>query len=107
VPAIAVRGTYSQLLGVDQLDFKNYGLELTASKGFGIGIKIIPYASIGQNWFESAPKNLPLGISLGKENFSLIRYAAGAQLQLTIFSITAEADYLQVPSYTLRGGIAW
>jgi hypothetical protein len=106
-PAIAVRGTYSQLLGVDQLDFKNYGLELTASKGFGIGIKIIPYASIGQNWFESAPKNLPLGISLGKENFSLIRYAAGAQLQLTIFSITAEADYLQVPSYTLRGGIAW
>ena len=106
-PAIAVRGTYSQLLGVDQLDFKNYGLELTASKGFGIGIKIIPYASIGQNWFESAPENLPLGISLGKENFSLIRYAAGAQLQLTIFSITAEADYLQVPSYTLRGGIAW
>lgn len=107
LPAIAVRGTYSQLFGVDQLDFKNYGLELTASKGFGIGIKIIPYASIGQNWFESAPKNLPLGIALGKENFSLIRYAAGAQLQLTIFSITAEADYLQVPSYTLRAGLAW
>jgi len=106
-PAIAVRGSYSQLIGLDQLDFKTYGLELTASKGFGAGIKVTPYASIGQHWFVSNPKNLPLGVSLDNESFSMIRYAVGAQLQFMIVSITAEADYVQVPSYTLRAGITW
>jgi hypothetical protein len=106
-PAIAVRGSYSQLLGLDQLAFKTYGLEVTASKGFGVGVKVIPYVSIGQHWFVSAPKNLPLGIQLDNENFSMTRYAAGAQLQFMIVSITAEVDYVQVPSYTLRAGITW
>ena len=106
-PAIAVRGSYSQLFGVDQLDFKTYGLELAASKGFGVGVKIIPYASIGYHWFDSTPKNLPSGLQLGNENFSMIRWAAGAQLQFMIVSITAEVDYVQVPSYTLRAGITW
>jgi hypothetical protein len=80
---------------------------LTASKGFGAGIKITPYASIGQHWFVSNPKSLPLGVSLDNESFSMIRYAVGAQLQFMIVSITAEADYVQVPSYTLRAGITW
>jgi hypothetical protein len=106
-PAIAVRGSYSQLIGLEQLDFKTYGLELTASKGFGAGIKVTPYASIGQHWFVSNPKSLPAGVSLDNESFSMIRYAAGAQLQFMIVSITAEVDYVQVPSYTLRAGITW
>lgn len=107
LPAIAVRGSYSQLMGVDQLDFKTYGLELTASKGFGAGLKVTPYASIGHHWIDSTPKNLPAGLQLGNENFSLIRYAVGAQLQIMLISITVEADYVQVPSYTLRAGITW
>ncbi len=46
-PAVAVSGSYSQLIGVDQLDFKNYGLELTASKGFGVGLKTFaPHSDI-------------------------------------------------------------
>jgi hypothetical protein len=106
-PAVSVRGSYSQLLGVNQLDFKTYGVELAASKGFGVGIKIIPYASIGYHWFDSTPKNLPAGVQLGNETFSIIRWAVGTQLQFTLVSITAEVDYVQVPSYTLRAGITW
>jgi hypothetical protein len=106
-PAVAVRGSYSQLFGVDQLDFKTYGLELAASKGFGVGVKIIPYASVGYNWFDSTPKNLPSGLQLGNESFSIIRWAAGAQVQFALVSVTAEVDYVQVPSYTLRAGITW
>jgi hypothetical protein len=106
-PAVAVRGSYTQLLGVDQLDFKTYGMEVTASKGFGVGVKIIPYASIGQHWAESTPKSLPLGIQLNSENLSLTRYAVGAKLQMLIFALTAEVDYVQTPSYTLRAGVSW
>ena len=106
-PAVAVRGSYTQIMGADQLDFKTYGLEVTASKGFGVGVKITPYASIGQYWDNSTPKNLPAGIHLSSESFSMTRFAAGAKLQFPIFDVTAEADYAQVPSYTLRVGITW
>jgi hypothetical protein len=107
LPAIAVRGSYTTLLGVDQLEFKTYGMEVTASKGVGVGAKIIPYASIGQHWSESTPKNLPSTLHLSSESFSQTRYAAGAKFQLLLFSVTAEVDYVEVPSYTLRAGISW
>lgn len=106
-PAVAVRGSYSQLIGVEQLDFKTYGLELAASKGFGVGLKVTPYASIGYHWFNSTPKSLPAGLQLSCENFSMARYAVGAQFKILLVTVTAEADYVQVPSYTLRAGITW
>ena len=106
-PAVAVRGSYTQLMGVNQLDFKTYGMEVTASKGFGVGLKIIPYASIGQHWADSTPKNLPSGVQLSDESFSLTRYAVGAKLQMLLFALTAEVDYVQAPSYTLRAGVTW
>jgi len=106
-PAVAVRGSYTQIFGVDQLDFKTYGLEVTASKGFGTGIKITPYASLGEYWGSSDPKNLPAGIALSGESFAMTRFAAGAKLQILMFAVTAEADYVRVPSYTLRVGVTW
>jgi len=106
-PAVAIRGSYTQLMGVNELDFKTYGLEAVASKGFGVGIKVIPYASIGQHWADSSPKNLPSGIQLSNESLSVTRFAVGAKLQFLLFAVTAEADYVQVPSYTLRAGLSW
>jgi len=107
VPAIALRGAYTTLLGVDQLEFKTYGMEATVSKGLGVGAKIIPYASIGQHWAESTPKNLPSGLNLSSENFSVTRFAVGAKFHILLFSFTAEVDYVQVPSYSVRAGISW
>lgn len=106
-PAVAIRGSYTQIMGVDQLDFKTYGLEVTASKGFGVGVKITPYASVGQYWGRSTPKNLSPGIQLSSEDLSMTRFAAGAKLQFLLLDVTAEADYAEVPSYSLRVGISW
>lgn len=106
-PAVAVRGSYTQVMGVDQLDLKTYGLEVTASKGFGVGVKIIPYGSIGEYWIKSKPQDLPAGINLSSESFSVTRFASGAKFQFFLFDVTAEADYAEVPSYSLRVGIAW
>jgi hypothetical protein len=44
-PTLALRGSYSQLQGVEELDLKTYGVELFLSKGFG---PITPYAAIGR-----------------------------------------------------------
>ncbi len=106
-PALAMRGSYTQVFGVDQLDFKTYGLELTASKGFGAWVKIIPYAGIGQHWYESKPKNLTGGLSLDSENSSLTRGFIGAKLELGFFVVTAEVDYVRLPSYSVRAGFSW
>src|SRR6266850_2965680 len=56
MPAIALRGSYTQLAGVDQLDFNTKGLDLSISKGFAM---FTPYAGIGKIWVTSTPKNIP------------------------------------------------
>jgi hypothetical protein len=106
-PAVAVRGSYSQTFGVDQLDLKTYGLDLSVSKGFGAGVKIIPYGGVGQYWFSSKPKNLTSGLNLNEENFSKTQVFAGARLQMALFTVTGQVDYIEVPSFSLRVGITW
>ncbi|HKY92361.1 MAG TPA: hypothetical protein VJM11_15040 [Nevskiaceae bacterium] len=46
-PAIAIRGTYSALSGVDDVDFDAYGTDISISKGFG---PVTPYAGVGYQW---------------------------------------------------------
>jgi len=106
-PALAVRGSYSQTFGVDQLDLKTYGLDLSISKGFGAGVKIIPYGGVGQYWISSKPKNLTAGLNLNEENFSKTQVFAGARLQMALFTVTGQVDYIEVPSFSLRVGITW
>ena len=45
MPALALRGSYSVLTGVDHLDISTAGLELTISKGF---LMATPYAGVGK-----------------------------------------------------------
>src|SRR5262245_33023854 len=56
MPAIALRGSYTQLSGVDQLDFNTKGADLSISKGFAM---FTPYAGIGKVWVTSTPKDIP------------------------------------------------
>ncbi|MDH5229420.1 MAG: hypothetical protein OEZ58_17800 [Gammaproteobacteria bacterium] len=44
IPAVAVRGTYSTIMGFDAADLSTMGLELTVSKGF---LMLTPYAGAG------------------------------------------------------------
>jgi hypothetical protein len=43
-PTLALRGSYAQLQGIEELDLKTAGVELFLSKGFG---PITPYAAFG------------------------------------------------------------
>jgi hypothetical protein len=113
-PAVAVRGTYTQLLGVDQLDFKTYGVEATISKGVGFGVKLTPYAGVGVNWFQSTPKgfaSLPVlsgGLGLSAENSTHLKAYAGARFTLTLIAITGEIEINDVtPVYSLKAGLAF
>ena len=50
MPAVAVRGAYTKLGGVDQLSFDTKSLDISISKGFAM---FTPYAGVGQVWVNS------------------------------------------------------
>lgn len=85
MPAVAVRGTYSALSGVDQLDFKTKGLEASISKGFAM---FTPYAGVGQIWADSKAK---VG-GLTKESFQQSKMFVGVNLNLGLMNIAVEGD---------------
>ncbi|HSG06074.1 MAG TPA: hypothetical protein VLB09_06720 [Nitrospiria bacterium] len=98
MPALAIRGHYTALLGVDDLDMGVYGGDLSISKGLGF---LTPYAGIGQVWIESEEKS-GLNPTLGKESLSETKGFLGFKLSLFLVSFVAEADFSSTPSYTAR-----
>lgn len=85
VPAIAIRGTFSQLSGVDELDLNTRGLELSVSKGFAM---FTPYAGVSTMRIESDTNVL----GLNGENITENKYFLGFNLNLGQMNITAETE---------------
>lgn len=85
-PAVGLRGTYSKLSGVDQLDLNTKGLELGISKGFAF---VTPYAGIGRIWTESTP----VGVNnVSSEKFSDTKVYLGANITFGIGNVAFEGD---------------
>jgi hypothetical protein len=85
IPAIGIRGSYTKLTGVDQLDFDTKGVDLSISKGFLI---FTPYAGIGKVWTVSTP-NVN---NLSKESFSLNKAFVGVNLNFGLVNVALEGD---------------
>lgn len=98
-PALGLRATYSELTGVDQLDFNTTGLELTISKGFAF---FTPYAGIGRLWVESTP----VGVSnVQAEDFGLSKYYVGGNFNFAVVNLAIEADRTgEASSYSAKLG---
>jgi hypothetical protein len=104
LPAVALRGTYTRLSGVDQLDLNTRGLELTASKGFAM---FTPYAGVGKVWTTSTP-NLPAPFTLSEERFSQNKLFVGGNFNLGLTNIAIEGDKTgDATSYGLKLGFRW
>lgn len=86
-PALALRGSYTSLEGVSQLQFNTAGLDLSISKGFAI---FTPYAGVGKVWVRSAPDaSIPL---LVEEKFDLNKVFVGVNMNLAVINIAIEGD---------------
>src|SRR6266487_1892207 len=86
MPAIGVRGSYTKLTGVDQLDFDTKGVDLSISKGFTI---FTPYAGVGKVWVASTPSGNP---ALSKESLSLSKVFAGINMNFGLTNLAFEGD---------------
>lgn len=102
-PAVAIRGTYTQLNGVKYLDLNTMGYDISISKGFAI---FTPYAGVGQVKIESDPKNIPFN-PLKKESITETKYFAGLKVGLGLINMVAEADFAEVPAYSLKLGVGF
>ena len=101
IPAIALRGSYTQLGGVDQLDFNTKGVDLSISKGFAM---FTPYAGIGKVWVTSTPKNIPSATPT-KESLSENKYFVGVNMNFILINVALEADKTgEDTSYGLKLG---
>ena len=102
-PAVALRGTYTKLNGVNNLDLNTMGYDISISKGFTI---LTPYAGVGQVKIDSDPKNIPLN-PLTKESITETKYFAGLRVSLGLINMVAEADFAEVPAYSLKLGVGF
>lgn len=91
MPAIALRGSYTQLAGVDQLDLNTKGVDLSISKGFAM---FTPYGGIGKVWTTATAKNLPASAvtQLSQESISQNKYFVGIQINILLVNLVVEAD---------------
>jgi hypothetical protein len=85
-PAIGIRGSYTKLTGVDQLELNTQGVDLSISKGF---LMVTPYAGIGRVWVASTPVGIP---APAKESFSLNKAFVGVNVNLGTMNLVVEGD---------------
>ena len=97
-PALALRGAYTKLSGISDLDISTRSLDLSISKGFFI---FTPYAGYAMVWIESKEKSP--NVVLQDENMSEGKGFVGCKITFFPFlNMVAEADFAKVDSYSLR-----
>lgn len=104
MPAIALRASYTKLLGVSVVDLNTYGLDLSASKGVAF---LTPYAGVGMVWITSRAHS-SLAPFLQAEQINRVKGYAGLRVSILHFiSLAAEADFSKIQAYTLRLNISF
>jgi hypothetical protein len=97
--AAAVRASYATLLGVDDMDFHVFGVDVSTSKNLGM---LTPYLGIGVNLargIETTSK-----VNLDNETILTPRGIIGARFSISIISLTAEMDIAALSTFSLRAG---
>lgn len=99
MPAVAVRGAYTQLSGVSDFEITTTSADLSISKGFAI---FTPYAGYGMVWIDSKDKRSAT-VKLQDESLDESKWFVGFRLTFFPFmNMVAEADFAQVNAYSLR-----
>ena len=102
MPAVAIRGAYTKLSGLEALDISTKSLDLSISKGILI---FTPYAGIGEVWITSqAHSTNPLvPLSLAKEDLTKTKAFVGVKTKIFPFiNLVLQGDFSNVKEYSAR-----
>ncbi len=102
-PALSVRGSYSQLQGVDEIELSTQSLDVLVSKGI---LMLTPYAGASIIRIQgSENSNL---VDLEQENEIGYRALAGVQFSpLPMFVINGEVSIGEITQFGLKLGLRW
>ncbi len=99
-PAVSVRASYSQLLGVDDVDLNTQSLDLLVSKGF---LMLTPYGGVSMIRVNGS-ENSEI-VTLGDVNETSYRALAGIQFSpLPLLIINGEVSFGDIQQYGLKVG---
>lgn len=99
-PAMAIRGSYTRLLGVPQLELETYSVDISISKGIAF---LTPYGGIGEVWINSKDTTGTLGTAQLNET----KFFGGVKATFLLFSMVAEASYADILSYSFRANLSF
>lgn len=100
LPAVAIRGSYTRLNGVDQLDLDTKGIDLSVSKGI---LNFTPYGGVGRVWVKSTPNGIS---TLSGESFGLNKVFVGVNMNLLLMNLAVEADRTgEATSFGIKAGL--
>lgn len=98
-PAVALRGSYSSLSGVNSLSFHTLGFDLSVSKGF---LFLTPYAGVGLVNVSSRPD----AGGLARESFTQNKVFGGVNMSFGLLNLAFETDKTgNDASYGLKLGL--
>jgi len=115
MPALAIRGAFDKVSGLDDFDLHAYSLDASVSKGFAI---LKPYVGAGYVWGVSDPNvsffnecattPCPQPEPLHRENIHKGKFFGGVRISLGLLHITPEFEQIgSSQSYNLDVGIHW
>ena len=97
MPAVALEANYSNASMDGALDVTTMGADVSVSKGFGVGIKFIPYAGVGyvQGTTTISGDAIPAGVDLKTDyDSSASKLFVGASVQLALINLVAQWDQI-------------
>ena len=91
LPALAIRGAYTQLMGSDEWSLSTKSVEATVSKGF---LMFTPYAGVGQVWTtsETSYTDPGTGFTFDAEDITQTKMFAGLNINMGLFNFAGEWD---------------
>ena len=104
LPALAVRGHYSTLRGVDDLDLETYGADAVLSKGF---LFLTPYLGAGVLRTDGKYTGNVVALQNLDESVTTPRVFGGVQIAMALLRITLDAEYAEVPVYSAKVSLGW
>ena len=100
MPAIAVRGAYTTLSGINDIDISTKSADVEISKGFAM---FTPYGGYGIVWIDSKETSADPTINLQDVNLTENKWFVGCKITFfPLMNMVAEADFAKVNSYSLR-----
>jgi len=101
-PALAVRGSYSKVSGIDSFDLESKAIDISVSKGFAF---VTPYLGVGQVFGEADPKNIG---TLKKVDVEETKLFAGVRVSMGLLEFTPELEQIgDNLMYNLRLGFSF